>query len=141
MPQTVIKSFTRVTDISNKAHLLDYDFSISGYKQYVVWSNEGYDSGVYFRKSTNNGANFDTKIKLSPNQASWKYPKLATIGNNVYVAWTYTDLKNLHGVTFRRSIDGGNTFQNPISLTSTASHLSFSIAAMDNNVYLLWEDG
>lgn len=60
----------------------------------------------------------------------------------MYIAWYDTGV-NYNGnanLIFRRSIDGGNTFQNPISLSSTVSFVSFSIAAMGNNVYVLWED-
>jgi hypothetical protein len=145
MPQSVIKTFTLVNTLNNKGYLTEYDFSISGNKQYIVWSNHtisiGHDE-VYFRKSTNNGANFDTKIKLSNNLATYKLPKVASVGNNVYVAWIDSDLSpNANKVIFRRSIDGGNTFQNPISLSTGVSSLSLTIAALGNNVYLMWEDG
>jgi len=144
MPQSVIKSFSPVIDISNKGFLEYFDFSVSGNKLYVVWNNHTYgisDGELYLRKSTNYGTNFDTKIKLT-NNPGFNYPKIATTGNNVYVAWTSGYLnQNTGGFTLRRSIDGGNTFQNPISLSSTASNVDFSIVAMGNNVYLLWEDG
>src|SRR5262249_4442262 len=42
MPQSVIKSFTPVMDISNKGYLQIYDFSVSGNKLYLVWENFTY---------------------------------------------------------------------------------------------------
>jgi hypothetical protein len=69
-------------------------------------------------------------------------PRLAVSGNNVYVAWIGGSLnQSLSGnstIFFKRSVDGGATFENTMNLSGAKYLGSISIDAVGNNVYVVW---
>ncbi|HEX7207714.1 MAG TPA: hypothetical protein VF233_05985, partial [Nitrososphaeraceae archaeon] len=110
---------------------------------------ENYD--IYIKKSTDGGLTFSKEINLSKNPGFSEHPQIAISGNNVYVAWidnassssssTTTTIKNQE-ILFRKSIDGGNTFDKIINLSnsSNADSYNLEITAAGNNVYVVWQD-
>jgi hypothetical protein len=42
---------------------------------------------VFFKRSTDNGAHFASTINLSNDEDKSRTPRIAAVGNNVYVAW------------------------------------------------------
>ena len=63
--------------------------------------------------------------------------RITTSGNNVYVAW----INNVKQVEFTKSVDGGKSFGDISIFNSTGFSEELQIAANDNNVYMIWEDG
>jgi hypothetical protein len=109
---------------------------------------ENYD--IYIKKSTDGGLTFSKEINLSKNPGFSEHPQIAISGNNVYVAWiddasssssSSTTTKNQE-ILFRKSIDGGNTFDKIINLSnsSNADSYNLEITAAGNNVYVVWQD-
>ena len=110
---------------------------------------ENYD--IYIKKSTDGGLTFSKEINLSKNPGFSEHPQIAISGNNVYVAWiddassssssSTTTIKNQE-ILFRKSIDGGNTFDKIINLSnsSNADSYNLEITAAGNNVYVVWQD-
>lgn len=114
----------------------------AGDNVYVLWQNNSPDQNVYFRRSTDNGAMFDRTIRLS-NAVSSGYasdPLMAASGNNVYIAWMERpNDANYSMVLFRRSTDGGATFEDAQILSNNSKGDSGirQLFALENNVYAL----
>ncbi len=105
---------------------------------------ENYD--IYIKKSTDGGLTFSKEINLSKNPGFSEHPQIAVSGNNVYIAWidntsSSSTTKNQE-IYFRKSIDGGNTFDKIINLSnsSNADSYNLEITAAGNNVYAVWQD-
>ena len=106
---------------------------------------ENYD--IYIKKSIDGGLTFSKEINLSKNPGFSEHPQIAISGNNVYIAWidntssSSTTTKNQE-IYFRKSIDGGNTFDKIINLSnsSNADSYNLEITAAGNNVYAVWQD-
>jgi hypothetical protein len=107
---------------------------------------ENYD--IYIKKSTDGGVTFSKEINLSKNRGISEHPQIAISGNNVYIAWiddasssSSSTIKNQE-ILFRKSIDGGNTFDKIINLSnsSNADSYNLEITAAGNNVYVVWQD-
>ena len=103
---------------------------------------------IYIKKSTDGGLTFSKEINLSKNPGFSEHPQIAISENNVYVAWidassssSSTTIKNQE-ILFRKSIDGGNTFDKIINLSNSSNADSYNqeITAAGNNIYVVWQD-
>lgn len=89
----------------------------------VTMTGQGYP--VYFSRSEDVGASFDTAIVINPHPYSsfWAHSPNVAVGPNgeVYVAWGSLDsaryestgqfvILEFDGISFRRSLDGGDSF-------------------------------
>ncbi|GEM_PF-5614863 len=122
---------------------------------YVTWTGftgpeMGPESGVnvWFTKSTDKGESFDTPLKLTDNDLSL-FPSLGVYDNYVYIL--YGDAENAPFADYYliRSIDGGDSFQDPIQVNDEAcieevaydNFTSIDIDPLTGNIYLAWVDG
>jgi hypothetical protein len=82
----------------------------SGDNVYIAWwTNKTGNNEVMFRASTDNGATFGDKIKLSNSTVNSERAEIGTSGNNVFVTWWQTT--NGKDVPMLRvSTDDGKTF-------------------------------
>jgi hypothetical protein len=91
---------------------------------YVVWQNNNSpDQNVYFRRSADGGSTFDRVVRLSDSApgGSATDPHMAVSGNYVYVVWMdRRQVDENFKVIFRRSMDGGGTFESPQILSNNA---------------------
>lgn len=68
--------------------------------------------------------------------------KVATSGNYVYVVWTDPPPVENDDIFFKRSLDGGLSFEPEIKLTGTAASSSDpDISAKGSEVYVVWREG
>ena len=159
-------SFTKPINLSNnKRDSIYAQIASYGNNVYMVWQENnpdpfGYNNNannniqynnnyrnydIYMKKSTDGGSTFSKEINLSKNPGFSEHPQIAISENNVYVAWidesTTTTTKNQE-ILFRKSIDGGNTFDNIINLSnsSNADSYNLEITAAGNNVYAVWQE-
>ena len=114
----------------------------SGNNVYITWRDDtsgNYD--IFFAVSTNNGVSFGTPINLSNNTGSSVFPKIATSGNNVYVAWQDETPGN-NDIFFRASNNNGTSFGPTINISNNTNFFSLEpqIATSGNHVYVAWED-
>ena len=115
----------------------------------IQYNNNYRNYDVYIKKSTDGGLTFGKEINLSKNPGFSEHPQIAISGNNVYIAWiddtssssSSTTTKNQE-ILFRKSIDGGNTFDKIINLSnsSNADSYNLEITAAGNNVYVVWQE-
>jgi hypothetical protein len=128
----------------NNPDPLDRNNNVNNNIQYNNDNYRNYD--IYIKKSTDGGLTFSKEINLSNNPGISEHPQIAISGNNVYIAWiddasSSSTTKNQE-IYFRKSIDGGNTFDKFINLSnsSNADSYNLEITAAGNNVYAVWQD-
>jgi len=114
-----------------------------GSNVYVVWQDDGPgEPDIFFTASTNSGANFDSYINLSNSVPTSENPQIAVVDSNVYVVWQDYATGVLE-IFFTASSDNGQDFDDPIPISHVEPE-RFSefpqIAAMDSNVYVVWQD-
>jgi hypothetical protein len=93
---------------------------------------------VYFTRSLDAGATWDTAVCLSGDTGNIWSPALAVSGAAVHVSWpTSTDMVMM----YRRSTDAGATWSAAESLVVTTASLGDDCLAADgNNIGLAWGD-
>ena len=115
--------------------------AVSGANVCVVWNNKITGTGeVYFRKSTDSGATWQSLQRITNNTGNSNFPTIAIIGSIVYLSWA--DYTPGNGeIYFEKSIDGGATWQTAKRLTNNSGE-SFAprIASSGASVYLVWQD-
>ena len=110
---------------------------------YVVWRDDTSGSGdIYFRKSSDSGVTWQAKKKIISNDLVSENPDIAVNGSSIYVVWSDFDLvSGLQEIYFRKSIDGGSTWQTKKRLTNNSSgSICPHIAVSGSNIYVVWED-
>ena len=124
----------------------------------AVWGNarhvvyvDGRDGNaeVYYTRSLDAGVIWSAPVRLSALPHNSYTPTIAVWGSNVYVAWTdtrhFARFDSLEEEYFRRSTDGGATFEPEQRLTtdppeSPANSWAPSLAARDQYVWISWFD-
>jgi hypothetical protein len=118
--------------------LVDPAVAVSGSNVHVVWTD---NNEVFYMRSTNGGATFSSAINLS-NSAGLSFdPAIAVSGNTVHVVWA-DDTAPISEIVYKRSTDGGVSFQPTklISGTPADESLSPDMAVSGNNVHIVWRD-
>jgi hypothetical protein len=90
---------------------------------------------------------FATPVDVSRNSEPSLNPRIASIGDNIFVTWQEQGFTALDDeVFFARSIDGGQTFNEPMNISKSPTvgldgdSDSPDIAAFGSNVYIVWEE-
>jgi hypothetical protein len=111
----------------------------------VVWTtNDVEPTGnyeIFYRRSSDGGVTWESKIRLTNDPEISYFPSVAVSDTVVHIAWydgkntAYTD------IYYRRSIDGGISWEPEKRLTNAAGP-SFqpNLAASGFNVHLVWDD-
>ncbi len=115
----------------------------AGQYVYVAWTDfrDGIFTQVYFKRSADGGITWDADTRLSNNLRDQRYPTLAAEGSSVHIAWE----KNVSGygedIMYRRSLDGGITWNAEMDLTnSTSGEMKPNIAVSGQQVHVAWND-
>lgn len=134
------QTFEPVVNLSgNPGGAEDHQVVANGNNVYVVWSDTtpgNFD--IFFRRSTDGSATWGPILNLSVNPGTSRFPKLAASGTAVFVVWgDFTDDFTQQNIMFRRSLDGGGTFESIQQLSAAPG--SFPVrAASGGNVYVVW---
>ncbi len=115
--------------------------AINGSDIYVVWSNETPGRrDIYFKKSSSGAATWQSTHRLTENSLNSRNPKIAVNGSSVYVVWE-DHAQGHEGIYFRRSLNGGATWQNARRIAlSLGFAWSPAIAVSGSNIYVAWND-
>ncbi len=89
---------------------------------------------------------FGKPVVLSENNPLTFFPKIAISGDKIYTTWVTIYSKGTEKesveVSFAKSIDGGNTFEKPLNLTTNSKiSLDPQFASSGNKVYVAWTNG
>jgi hypothetical protein len=90
---------------------------------YAAWTE--YEGALWFRRSTDNGAAFDPRLKVHDATPA-RAPSLAVVGRTLHLAWTDGDI---HVAT---STNGGDTFGEPVRVTRSAGYTDAPRIAADS---------
>lgn len=113
----------------------------SGARVHVVYGdNRDGHAEIYTRRSADGGRTWEPEIRISDTPFESWVPTVTVSGDNVYVAWVdYRDGNEEE--YFRRSTDGGVTWQPAVRLTDDpADSWAPSIGAAGNTVHVVWFD-
>jgi len=135
-PAVMLSDIQAPCDTEQNVHL-----AVNGNIVAVVWERRC-QPAITFRGSTNGGATFGPLIGLSaPTQAGGEQPLVAVNGSNIYVTWHEAAIAGQFDIFYRRSTDGGTTFEPFQSLSGTGqAGPPTSIAVSGANVYVVWPD-
>lgn len=125
------------------------DVTTAGSTIHVAWTDEAIGHNeINYCRSTNNGVTWQSDIQLSTSDNTGsQFATAAASGSYVHVAWA--DLFHLDGspagVRYRRSTDGGSSWQSEKRLCESELHASNyprmpALCASGSNVYLSWHD-
>lgn len=106
---------------------------------YVTWMDvaTGF-TDVYFRRSIDNGSNFEPIVNVSDNEWESGIPDMAVHGNNVYIVWSEERNSNFE-VILSRSKDGGVSFEQPINISKNPqTSWEATVAAYREKVFVGW---
>lgn len=101
---------------------------------------------VWVRRSTNSGTSWGTPIRLSrPGVGEAGVPSIDAVGNAVDAVWVEGEdvIQGLDSiVVYRRSTDGGVTWQDPVQISSTTGRAGFPrvVHAASGRVVVTWTD-
>jgi len=140
-------AFHSITNFSGNHEYFAFepDLVASGNTMYFVWRDEGPGNSscsacIVFLKSTDGGNKFAPKKYV----ADGGYPALALVGQKVYLTYA-ADNPNYENMFVIRSLDGGETFSDPVQISNQTWDLPRHdesgypvIAATGDNVYVLW---
>ena len=135
-------TFDSMINLSNKSGWsTNPQIAVSQNNVYVVWTNNAQEKygQIFFTKSSDNGATFDSMINLS-NKSGWSTnPQIAVSQNNVYVVWTNNAQEKYGQIFFTKSSDNGATFDSMINLSNKSGwSTNPQIAVSEDNVYVVW---
>jgi hypothetical protein len=135
------KRLTYTSD-DNYFPFLSVDIAVQGANVYLAWHDDGPGNHeIYFRKSVDGGANWQTAQRLTYTSGSSEDPAIGVRNTAVYLAW-HDDTPGNDEVYFRKSNDGGTTWQSVKRLTNNSSwSQAAAIAVSVANVYMTWNDG
>jgi len=120
---------------------LDPSIAVAADNVHLVWedSRSGYNSEVYYLRSTDNGLTWLPEQRLTSDNYMSRNPCVAAWGWNAYVAWA-SDTAGRE-IYFQRSVDNGATWIDYRRLTfDMQESWNPSLAAAGNVVHLAWRD-
>ena len=94
---------------------------------------------IYYKRSADGGASWDPDTSLSETAGPDEHPAIAISGRNVLVVW-HAVRDGEFDIVFRRSADGGRTWEPTAALTEGHKAAHASIAASGTAVQVVWGD-
>ena len=90
-------------------------------------------------KFTGNESHINSLVNISSNKGNSELPKFAVTGKNISILWL-DDSSGYRDLYFKRSIDGGKTFEKSINLGNIpGGAYDHQIAVINNYVFVIWE--
>lgn len=104
---------------------------------HVVW----YDTRIHYRRSTDGGRSWEPRQQLSRGGRRSEHPAVAASGSFVYAAWQEIDAPGRPSILFRRSVNGGSSWEQAALIAGSAAAAAHpSIAATNMDVHVTWFD-
>ena len=128
--------------INNSVNSYSPATAVSGQSVHVVWSDQrtAYQ-GIYYKSSTDGGANWGADLRLTYDNSDSYYPSIAVSGQNVHVVWQEKIGSNNYEVYYVRSTNGGVNWDYVNRLTNNLAYSGeASIAVSGQMVNVVWHD-
>jgi len=138
------ESFTEPINLSRSEKVsVNGGIQVSGDNVYMVWEETTEaTSDIFFAKSIDNGKTFGIPVNLS-NSKGYSFltrdTKMVASDDNLYLVWIDADQDD-YGVFFVKSTDAGETFSQPIKLSSSGQVRFAQIAVHDQNIFVIWHE-
>lgn len=97
---------------------------------------------LFYYRSTDNGETWNATVNLSDDEGECHRPSLDVAGDFVAIAWGVTTPGN-EEIFFRRSVDGGTTFEPAINVShdpGDSRDVAVAVEADTSHVHLVWTD-
>jgi hypothetical protein len=108
---------------------------------HVVWyNNTGGNCDIYYKRSTNRGANWGSSTRLTTNASTQQYSSIAVFDSFVHVVWVdYRDRD--YEIYYKRSTNRGVNWGSDTRLTNSHGiSNSTCVAISDSFVHVVWQD-
>jgi carboxyl-terminal processing protease len=132
---------TRLTN--NPSEMRDVSIAVSGNVVHIVWQdNRDGDGEMYYKRSLDSGTTWSADTRLT-NAVDWsEFPSMAVSASGVHVVWTdFRDHNGDYEIYYKRSADGGSTWDPDTRLTYNVAYSGFpAVASSGMNVHVVWED-
>jgi len=116
--------------------------SVSGLNVHVAWvdSRDG-NNEIYYKRSSDGGMSWVNDTRLTDDISSSEFPSISSAGQNVYVGWMDNGDAAKWEIYYKRSTDGGNSWESNTRLTySPENARNPSVSAFGQNVHVVWYD-
>ncbi len=127
------------------ASLLSYNFAraiaanADGRVHLVWYDNREGVAQLYYKRSLDGGRTWEPEQRLAACDVAQENPAVAVNGASVYVVW-HSRQDARFKVWFKRSTDGGTTWESDVQLSNSNSAAHASIAVAGAGVYVTWHD-
>ena len=115
----------------------------SGADVYVVWTDQRDGNfEIYFNHSADGGFSWSEETRLTDNLSVSFMPSISISGSVVHVVWYDRRDYGLPEVYYKRSLDGGISWEEDTRLTFSESSASYfsNLTASGQVVHVVWED-
>src|SRR3989442_11938076 len=122
-----LPAFTAPINLSNNTgDSIMPQMLVVGNDIYAVWSDTiSGKSNIFFAKSANSGATFETQVNLATAKTGESgYAALAESESNIYVVWQ-SFVSNSSAIYLAKSSDGGFSFYTPVKIRDTSVNAEF----------------
>jgi hypothetical protein len=111
---------------------------------HVAWNDDIYDGNyeIYYKRSTDGGTTWPKFKRLTQNAGDSQHPDIAVDSSNtIHVVW-YDETFIIPEIFYRRSTNGGETWDNVRRLTWNAGSSEYPAIAADssNRTHVVWQD-
>jgi hypothetical protein len=151
----IISSLLSAFGINIHKHLADHNSVIpvittseDGKDVYVLWQDDMTKTGatdIFFRKSNDYGNTFSDSINLSNTPGVSRLAQMVTLGGNLYVVWSDTNMTFAQFDIFFTKINNyGNNPGKTINLSNSSKNSAPpDIGAINNTnrIYVAWTEG
>jgi hypothetical protein len=134
-----------VRNLSNNAgNSLVQDLAVSGSNVYALWTDDTPgNEDVFFRRSIDNGATWQTVKNLSNNAGQSEFADMVVSGANLYIAWSQQNTAQTQvDILLKRSTDNGVTWKPAVNISNMNSGDSTfpQVAVSGSSVFVVWQD-
>ena len=115
----------------------------SGNTVHVVWVDAVYGgtySAIYYKRSTDGGISWGSNMLLAGGTHTPYNPSVAVSGSVVHVVWTEDPAYPVEEIHYRRSTDGGNSWELAVAINANGVSTNPSVTASGSNVVVVWQE-
>ena len=120
--------YSSVASLNNTVHAVWYD------------SRDG-NTEIYYKRSPDGGLTWEPDIRLTNDQATSRRASIALSETNVHVVWEDDRDEDYYQIYYKRSPDGGATWETDTRLTNTLDDTYYPCIAVSGSiVHVVWYD-